>query len=46
MKNLYCIYSIPYDVGLKAFKKTLDKREQKDPLNMVEFVLKSYFFEF
>ena len=43
--------NIPHDVGLKALKHALDKREQKkipteDLLNMAEFVLKSNFFEF
>ena len=41
---------IPHDVGLKAFKQAFDKRKQEkvpteDLLNMVEFVLKSNFFE-
>ena len=43
--------SIPYDVGLKALREVLDKREQKkisteDIVQMAEFVLKNNFFEF
>ena len=43
--------SIPNNVGLKALKQALDKREQKKIptealLKMAEFVLKSNFFEF
>ena len=43
--------SIPNNVGLKALKQALDKREQKknpteDVLNVTEFVLKSNFIEF
>ena len=43
--------SIPHNVGLRALKEALDKREQKkipteDLLQMAEFVLKNNFFEF
>ena len=43
--------SIPNNVGLRALKEALDKREQKkipteDVLQMAEFVLKNNFFEF
>ena len=43
--------SIPHNVGLKAFKEFLDKKETKNVpteelVRMVEFVLKSNFFEF
>ena len=43
--------SIPNNIGLKALKQALDKREQKknpteDVLNVTEFVLKSNFIEF
>ena len=43
--------SIPHNVGLRALKELLDKREQKklpteDLVRMAEFVLKNDFFEF
>ena len=43
--------SIPFKVGLRALKETLDKQEQKkipteDFVQMTEFVLKNNFFEF
>ena len=43
--------SIPHDVGLKALREVLDKREHKkipteELVQMAEFVLKSNFFEF
>ena len=43
--------SIPYKVGLQAFKNALEKRKQKHIpteklINMAEFVLKNNFFEF
>ena len=43
--------SIPHKAGLKAFKNALDKRKQKripteKPVNMAEFVLKKFFFQF
>ena len=43
--------SIPHDVGLKALREVLDKREQKkipteELVQMAEFVLKNNFFEF
>ena len=43
--------SIPHNVGLRALKEALEKREQKkipteDLGQMAEFVLKNNFFEF
>ena len=43
--------SIPHNVGLRALKEALEKREQKkipteDLVEMAEFVLKNNFFEF
>ena len=43
--------SIPHDVGLKALRELLEKREQKkipteELVQMAEFVLKNNFFEF
>ena len=43
--------SIPHQVGLKALKETLDKRENRniatnDLIKMAEFVLKNNYFDF
>ena len=43
--------SIPHEVGLKALKETLDKRENRniatnDLIKMAEFVLKNNYFDF
>ena len=43
--------SIPHEAGLKALKKALDQRENRniatnDLIRMAEFVLKNNFFEF
>ena len=43
--------TIPYEVGLQAFKNALEKRKQKHIyteklINTAEFVLKNDFFEF
>ena len=43
--------SIPHEVGLRAFKEVLDRREEKkisteDLAKMAEFVLKNNYFEF
>ena len=43
--------SIPHDVGLKALREVLEKREQKkipteELVKMAQFVLKNNFFEF
>ena len=43
--------SIPHQVGLKALKETLDKRENRniatnDLIKMAEFILKNNYFDF
>ena len=43
--------SIPHNIGLKALREVLDKREHKkipteELVQMAEFVLKNIFFEF
>ena len=43
--------SIPHEVGLKALREVLDKREQhtiptSEPIKMADLVLKNNYFEF